>query len=454
MNTGAELNYLLVLFLILSVLTASVRLGLHILNISHLRSEGRKVPQEFAGAIDADTLKEMRDYSTATGRLEAVRHLFFDLFLPLLVISGLLPWLAGVISSWGLSFVLSGIIFLFAGYLLLGILGIPFDLYQTFGVEKRFSFSTISWATWTADLVKSVLISALVLGILLAAVLGLIRSFPDTWWLWSWLFLIAFQVLVSWLYPVVIAPVFNRFEPVEDQDLARSIASMAERAGFRVRGIYTMDAVKRSRHSNAYFTGIGKTKRIVLFDTLLNDHTRQEILAILAHELGHWKKGHIIKQMLLSAAISLLALYGAHLALQQEILYRTFGFDSPVIYAGLFILAVFLRPAAFFLSPVRAMISRRFERQSDDFSSAMMGDSKALIESLKRLASRNLTNLYPHPVYAWFFYSHPPVLERIRRLKNREEMHERSHTGGLSPGSAPLPGHARAPGKEAGEGLP
>jgi len=426
MDTSIQLNYLLVLFLVLYILAASVRLGLHALNVSHLRCEDREVPREFAGDIDAKKLEEIRSYAVATGRLEAARHLFFDLFLPALVMSGFLPWLAGTVSSWGLSFVLFGTLFIFACYLLLGIFEIPFDLFQTFGVETRFSFSTISWTTWAADLVKSVVISALVMGILLAAVLGLIRSFPDTWWLWSWLFFIAFQVLVSWLYPVVIAPVFNRFEPVEDRELARDIASMADRSGFRVRGIYTMDAMKRSRHSNAYFTGIGKTKRIVLFDTLLNDHAREEILAILAHELGHWKKGHVVKQMALSAALSLLALFGAHLALQQEILYRTFGFDARAIPAGLFILAVFLRPAAFFLSPVRAMISRRFERQSDDFSSAMMGGPGHLIDALKRLASRNLANFHPHPAYAWFSYSHPPVLERIRRLENREEMHERS----------------------------
>lgn len=419
-------NYLLVLFLVLYILAALVRMGLHALNVSHLRGEGHVVPREFAGDIDAKKLDEIRDYAVATGRMGTVRHLFYDLFLPALAISGLLPWLAGTISSWGLSFILSGILFFLACYLLIGLFDIPLDLIQTFGVEKRFSFSTISWSTWAADLVKSALVSALMLGALLAAILSLIHSFPDSWWLWTWLFFISFQALVSWLYPVVIAPLFNRFEPVEDRGLARDISSMARRAGFRISGIYTMDAMKRSRHSNAYFTGIGKTKRIVLFDTLLKDHGREEILAILAHELGHWKKGHVVKQMVLSSVFSLLALYGAHLALQQDILFRTFGFDTRVIPAGLFILAVFIRPAAFFLSPVRAMISRRFERQSDDFSSAMMGGPEPLIDALKRLASRNLANLHPHPAYAWFSYSHPPVIERIRRLENREEVHERS----------------------------
>ena len=426
MDTGVQLNYLLVLFLILYILAASVRMGLYALNISHLRRTGHEIPREFSGTLDLKKIEEMRDYAVATGKLGAVRHISYELLLLALVLSGLLPWLAGTISSWEISFALSGVLFFFACYLILGILEIPFDLYQTFGIEKRFSFSTISRSTWVADLVKSLLVSAVLLGVLLAGLFSLVRSMPDTWWLWSWLFFVAFQLLISWLYPVVIAPLFNKFEPIRDRDLARDISSMADRAGFRVKGIYTMDALRRSRHSNAYFTGIGKSKRIVLFDTLLKDHGRDEILAILAHELGHWKKGHVIKQMLITASVLLLVLYGAYLALQQDILYRTFGFDTRVIYAGIFILAVFIQPVVFFISPLGAMISRHFERQSDDFSSAVLGSAEPLIDALKQLAARNLSNLHPHPAYAWFSYSHPPIIERIRRLENREGAHERS----------------------------
>lgn len=426
MNTGVQLNYLLVLFLVLYILAASVRAGLHALNISHLRLRGHEIPREFSGIVDKEKLEEIQNYTIATGRLGVLRGLSLDIFLPALVLSGFLPWLSGAIASRDLTFVLSGILFFFGCYVLIGLFELPFDLFQTFRVEKRFSFSTITWSTWAADLVKSVLVSALLLGILLAGIFSLIRLTPDGWWLWAWLFFIVFQLLVSWLYPVVISPLFNKFAPVKDSVLARDIASLADRAGFRVKGIDTMDAIRRSRHSNAYFTGIGKSKRIVLFDTLLKDHDRDEILAILAHELGHWKKGHIVKQMFLSAGLSLLVLYGAHLALQQDILYQTFGFDSRVIYAGLFILAVFFKPLAFFISPLGAIISRHFERQSDDFSSELMGSPEPLIGALKQLATSNLSNLHPHPAYAWFSYSHPPITERIRRLEKREAMHERS----------------------------
>jgi STE24 endopeptidase len=238
--------------------------------------------------------------------------------------------------------------------------------------------------------------------------------------LWSWLFLIAFQALITWIYPVVIAPWFNRFEPVSDQGLAQDISSLAQRAGITLKGIYQMDALKRSRHSNAYFTGIGKAKRIILFDTLLKDYGRSEILAVLAHEIGHWKMGHVMKQMLLSASVSLLALYGAYHTVHQDALYRTFGFDRIVVYAGFLFLAVLIKPVVFFLHPLGAMISRRFERQSDDYSSGLIGSPEPLISALKRLAAQNLSNLDPHPAYAWFFYSHPPIVERIRRLKHKE----------------------------------
>ena len=271
MNTGVQLNYLLVLFLVLYILAASVRAGLHALNISHLRLRGHEIPREFSGIVDKEKFEEIQNYTIATGRLGVLRGLSLDIFLPALVLSGFLPWLSGAIASRDLTFVLSGILFFFGCYVLIGLFELPFDLFQTFRVEKRFSFSTITWSTWAADLVKSVLVSALLLGILLAGIFSLIRLTPDGWWLWAWLFFIVFQLLVSWLYPVVISPLFNKFAPVKDSVLARDIASLADRAGFRVKGIDTMDAIRRSRHSNAYFTGIGKSKRIVLFDTLLKD---------------------------------------------------------------------------------------------------------------------------------------------------------------------------------------
>lgn len=425
MDTGIRLNSLLILFLSLYAVAAAVRLGLYLLNTRHLQKHGHEVPEEFTGVVDQEKLNKMRDYTLATARLGAVEHLAYDILLVGLLLSGLLPWLTGAISSYGMSFTVSGVIFFFLCYLFLGLFEIPFDLFRTFKIEKRFSFSTISGRVWLTDLIKSLLVSALLMGVFLSVFFVLITAAPGSWWFWAWLFFISFQLLISWLYPVVIAPLFNKFEPIEETSLMEGIRSLAESSGLTVKGIYKMDALKRSRHSNAYFTGIGKSKRIVLFDTLLQDHTRDEILSVLAHELGHWKLGHVRKQLILSVVISFVLFYGAYAAVTHEGLYTTFGFPAATIYAGLFLLTILIKPAAFLISPLGAMISRHFERQADDYAYAQIGSGDAMVSALKVLATQNLSNLHPDPVYAWFTYSHPPLVERIRRLKNLGERREK-----------------------------
>jgi STE24 endopeptidase len=420
MIAGVRLNTILILFLALYALAIAVRLILYILNRRSLEKSGDKVPPEFAGVVTRETLRKMRDYTIATGTMGITEHIAYDLFLILVVLSGVLPWLTGAISSLGMNFVISGIVFFFLCYLALGIFEIPFDLYSTFVIEKRFSFSTITVGTWVSDLIKSLLVSAVLMGVFLAVFLSLITFAPGTWWIWSWLFFISFQLLVSWLYPVLIAPLFNKFEPIEDENLRERIRSLAQSAGIHVKGIYRMNALKRSRHSNAYFTGLGKSKRIVLFDTLLENHTPDEILSVLAHEMGHWKLGHVWKQLVVSSAVSLVLFYGAYLVVNSSLFYASFGFSVMALYAGLFVLSIFAKPAAFLLSPIGAMISRHFERQADDYAYAKIGSPDALISSLKELATHNLSNLHPDPFYAWFTYSHPPVVERIRRLENME----------------------------------
>lgn len=416
--SGVRLNTILILFLALYALAMAVRLGLYVLNVRSLKKNGDQVPPEFTGIVGQETLKKIRDYTIATSTMGITENIAYDLFLILIVLSGALPWLTGEVSSLGMNFVLSGIIFFFTCYLVMGAFEIPFDLYSTFGIEKRFSFSTITAGTWISDLVKSLLVSAVLMGVFLAVFLSLITLAPRAWWLWSWLFFVSFQLLVSWLYPVLIAPLFNKFEPIEDKDLLERIRALAESAGIHVKGIFKMNALKRSRHSNAYFTGLGKSKRIVLFDTLLENHTHDEILSVLAHEIGHWKLGHVWKQLVISSAVSLILFYGAYLVVNSGRFYASFGFPAVTIYAGLFLLSVFAKPAAFLLSPIGAVISRHFERQADDYAYARIGSPDALISSLKELATHNLSNLHPDPLYAWFTYSHPPVVERIRHLEN------------------------------------
>jgi STE24 endopeptidase len=220
-----------------------------------------------------------------------------------------------------------------------------------------------------------------------------------------------------WLYPVVIAPLFNKYEPIKDEELKEKITSLLAKVGLKAKGIFQVDEGKRSKHTNAYFTGIGKTKRIVLYDTLLDSHSHEEILAVLAHEIGHWKKKHILKQLIFMIVLSLVGLYFVYLVVNWPPLYGAFGLKYTPVYAGLLLVSICLSCMGFFFSPLGAIISRRYEREADKMAHELTGTSEPMINALKRLAKDNLSNLHPHPLYVWFYYSHPPLIERIEYLK-------------------------------------
>jgi len=221
------------------------------------------------------------------------------------------------------------------------------------------------------------------------------------------------------MYPVLLAPLFNKFVPVEDQELTRRIETLMQKAALRSKGVFRMDASKRSRHTNAYFTGLGRSKRIVLFDTLMDSHTPEEIEAVLAHEIGHWKKKHILKQLVLMEALSLAGFYLLAKLLPWPLLYQTFGFPEPALYVGLLLIGALFSPLGYFAQPLGAAFSRKMEREADDYALSLIPSGEPLVQAFKRLASDNLSNLTPHPAYAWFYYSHPPLVERILRLKKK-----------------------------------
>ncbi|MGD0819236.1 MAG: M48 family metallopeptidase [Desulfomonilia bacterium] len=410
-------NVLLITFLALFIVSMLVRLGLRFLNRQHLTRYGHVVPDVFKGEIEPDTLKRIRDYTVAVSNLGSIEILVDDLADLVIILSGFLPYLAGTHLLSGLNPVLAGIVFMFACSFLLGVIEVPFDLYGTFVIERRFGFSTITFKLWLKDQIKTLLLSGLIMGIILAVFLELLYSLPRLWWLPAWVCFVLFQLLLTWLYPKVIAPLFNKFETIEDETLKKSIGELLERAGFHLTGLFKMDASTRSRHTNAYFTGIGKFKRIVLFDTLINTHTPEEITAVLAHELGHLKKGHVRKQLAASVVLSLAVLYVVAKLLAWPALYMTFGFQTIIPFAGLFLITIIGKPFTFFFIPIGSMISRRYERQADAYARELTGSTVPLARALKRLAKDNLANLHPHPLYAWFYYSHPPLAQRIEALE-------------------------------------
>jgi STE24 endopeptidase len=362
----------------------------------------------------------MTDYTIDSSRFKSMETLFESLVMLFILLSGFLPWLSQKILSLNLHVIPSGLIF----FLVLGIIGfiaeIPFNLYESFVIEKKYGFSTITAKLWITDLIKSSLISLTLLGVLLGSLLALIYYAENTWWIFGWIFFASFQLFIMWIYPILIAPLFNKYEPVENEALKDKIVSLMERAGLKTKGVFQVDAGTRSRHSNAYFAGIGKTKRIVLYDTLLESHKEEEIISVLAHEIGHWKKRHITKQLIFMEVFSLIAFYLAYRLLDWSFMYQTFGFESPLPSAGLFLLSMLFAPLSFFLSPMASNISRRYEREADDYAHRLLGTTEHLIGALKRLARDNLANLHPHPLYVWFYYSHPPLTERIAYLRKIE----------------------------------
>ncbi len=412
-----QFNLLLSAFLTFFILRSLTQLLLNRLNISHLRRHGDMVPQVFRDTIDREKLKKICAYTVDSARFGIFSTLAGQIFFLALLLSGFFPWMLNRIpqQEWGL--ILSGLVFFAFLGVLTNLFQIPFDLYDTFVIENRYGFNTKTFRVWILDLLKSLVLSALLGGFLLWLLLSLISAGGSLWWVWAWVLVGAFELILIWLYPVILAPLFNKFVPVENLDLTRRIEALMQKAGLRSKGVFEMDASKRSRHTNAYFTGLGKSKRIVLFDTLLQSHTAEEIEAVLAHEIGHWKKKHILKQLLVMELLSLVAFYVVAQLLNWPLLYRTFGFSGPVPYVGLLLIGALFSPIGYFVQPLGMAFSRKFEREADDYALGLIPSAESLARAFKRLAADNLANLTPHPFYAWFYYSHPPLVERIRRLK-------------------------------------
>jgi len=411
-----QVNFLLLIFLTIFLVRSGVQFYLNRLNMSYLSQHGMTVPEVFKNLVDPERLERIAAYNIESSHFHMVATLMSQSFFLAILLSGFLPWVVKAINLWDHGIIISGLIFFAILSLITNLFQIPFNLYDTFVIEERYGFNTMTLKMWTLDLCKSLVILAILGGFVLYLLLALVVYSGSAWWVWAWMLVGGFELLMLWLFPVVIAPLFNKFEPVENKALVDRIQTLMEKVGLQVKGVFKMDAGKRSKHTNAYFTGMGRTKRIVLFDTLLASHTEEEILAVLAHEIGHWKKRHVLKQLILLEIVSLTLFYLVAKFLNWSLLYQTFGFEAPMVYIGLFLVGSLLSPLGYFAQPLESAISRRFEREADDFALDLMKAAEPMQNALKRLAADNLANLTPHPIYAWFYYSHPPLVERIERL--------------------------------------
>jgi STE24 endopeptidase len=412
------LNFLLLGFLAVFLLRSGTQLLLSRLNISYLRRHGVTIPEVFQDVVDGEKLRKVSAYNVDSEQLQMVATLADQGLFLVILLSGFLPWLVKIINPWKGGTIFAGMVFFAILSMSAHLLHIPFSLYDTFVIEDRYGFNKMTVKTWVSDLFKSMAIFAILGGLILWLLLTLVAHGGNAWWVWAWMVAGGFEILMLWLFPVVIAPLFNKFEPIENKVLECRIGTLMEKMGLQAKGVFRMDASRRSKHTNAYFTGIGKGKRIVLFDTLLASHTEEEVLAVLAHEIGHWKKKHLLKEIIQLEILSLAVFYFASKCLDWTLLYQTFGFQEPIAYVGLFLAGVLIGPVSYFAHPLESAISRKFEREADDFALGLMETPEPMCSTLKRLAADNLANLTPHPLYAWFYYSHPPLVERIARLKN------------------------------------
>jgi STE24 endopeptidase len=294
---------------------------------------------------------------------------------------------------------------------------LPSDLYSTFKLEARFGFNKITWKLYLIDKLKELLLGILIGLPFLFVVLWLMQATGSYWWIWTFFFVAGFELLMVIVYPTLIAPLFNKFEPLPEGELRNQILRLAEQVGFKTNGIFSMDGSKRSAHSNAYFTGIGKAKRIVLFDTLIAQMTIDQALAVLAHEMGHYKKKHIRRMLVVQTVFLFFGLYILSLLIDYKPLFVAFGLDAPSNAAALVLFSLLFGPATFFLMPLINLLSRKHEYEADRFAVQTLRNRRPMEDALINLTVKNLSNLTPHPWYSAYHYSHPTPVERITAIR-------------------------------------
>jgi len=420
---------ILAIFLALFAIQFAVEFGLNELNLRYSAASLAKngIPQPFRGKIDAAGYLKSTEYTLGIGRFHRWSETYSSAILLIVLLSGVLGFIdrasAQLASDLSLNRYGQGIVFCFAIGLLFTITALPTELYSTFGIEAKFGFNKTTFGLYVSDKFKGLILGVLLGTPFLLGVLWLMDIMGRFWWLWAFAFVSGFQLLIMVIYPTYIAPWFNKFEPLKEGELRERILDLADQVGFKTAGIFSMDGSKRSAHSNAYFTGIGKAKRIVLFDTLIDQMTTAEGLAVLAHEMGHYKMKHIRRMLLLQSVFLLGGLYILSLLVAYPPFFAVFGL-VPSSHAALVLFSLVSGPFIFYLAPLINGLSRRHEYEADRFSAMTLRDGKPMEAALIKLTVKNLSNLTPHPWFSAYHYSHPTAVERIMAIRRVIEMSE------------------------------
>lgn len=394
------------------------------INLRHVRKNAGTIPESFRDFMDAETYKKSTAYTEARTRFGMLSESFDALLLALILAIGILPWLyeglATVLGAgiWGQSLILIVIM------LVLGLPGLPFDWWSTFRLEAHFGFNKSTLKLWITDKIKGSIIG-LAIGLpLLALLLWIVGALGSNWWLWGYGIFFIFQLIMVVAFPMYIMPLFNKLEPLEEGELKTRLFALADRTGFKAQTILVIDGSKRSGHSNAFFAGFGRFRRIVLYDTLIEQMETAEIEAVLAHEIGHYKLGHIPKMILLSAFSTFLMFAALGYLTHAEWFLSAFYFDPALVQS---LVPVFLLVAllgglvGFWFGPLSSRLSRKHEYEADAFARRAMQGPDSLIAALRKLHKENLSNLTPHPLYSAFHYSHPTLPEREGALRHAED---------------------------------
>lgn len=404
-------------FIILAVFIADFIFGRYLSWLNIMASKN-KLPIELEDIYDNEQYQRQQQYFRTNSKFGMISSLFsFSIMLIFLILQGF-AIVNEIVVGWQLSLVWSSIVFFGILYIANDIIGLPFDIYDTFVIEQRFGFNRTTIKTFVFDKVKALLLTTIIGIVLLYSIISIYNATPDYFWLLSWLAVTLFGLFMSLFYSDLIVPLFNKQTPLPEGELRNKIEAFASKAQFNLKNIYTIDGSKRSTKANAYFTGMFGKKRIVLYDTLIQTLTPEEIVAVLAHEIGHYRHRHTVKSLAISLPFSLLLFWLLGMVLQSNMFAQALGVATATFHINIITFGILYTPLSMLLGVVQNVVSRRFEYQADNFAKSY-GLRNELISSLKKLSADSLSNLTPHRLVVFINYSHPTLCQRILKL-NRD----------------------------------
>lgn len=411
------MNTFTIIFLVALIISYSIQFWLSNRQKAHVLVHRDSVPEAFKSSVSLVAHQKAADYTITKNKLHTLDSIIGVVFLLALTLGGVINWAFQLWTGFGFSPLVTGLGAMSTIFLIMTVVEVPISIYETFVIEEKFGFNKSTPLQFFKDQLLQLALSAAIGLPLLALILWVMESIGANWWLYAWAIIMSFSLLMSWLYPTVISPLFNKFTPMQEGALKERIQGLLSRCGFNSQGIFIMDGSKRSGHGNAYFTGLGNNKRIVFFDTLVDSLNDEELEAVLAHELGHFKCKHVIKMLVATSIMSLISLSILGWLIDKEWFFTGLGVTQQSKAAALLLFSLVSPVFTIFMQPISAFFQRKFEFEADSFA-AQHAQASKLISGLVKLYEENANTLTPDPLYSSFHYSHPPAAIRIAHLES------------------------------------